>query len=79
MSPATIRSRTWRSSPWCRLHGRQGQRLEDHPNVLRWFETIAARPAVAPDMERLTDTADQWEWNEENWSNMFGAAQYEKR
>ena len=23
--------------PWCRLHGRQGQKLEDHPNVLRWF------------------------------------------
>jgi len=65
--------------PWCRLHGRQGQRLEDHPNVLRWFETIAARPAVAPDMERLTDTADRWKWNEENWSNMFGAEQYRKR
>jgi len=65
--------------PWCRLHGRQGQRLEDHPNVLRWFEAIAARPAVAGDMERLTDPADQLEWNEENWSNMFGAEQYRKR
>ncbi len=65
--------------PWCRLHGRQGQRLEDYPNVLRWFGAIAARPAVAGDMERLTDTADQWEWNEENWSNMFGAEQYRKR
>ena len=65
--------------PWCRLHGRQGQRLDDHPNVLRWFEAIAARPAVAGDMERLTDTADQWDWDEENWSNLFGAAQYRKR
>ena len=65
--------------PWCRLHGRQGQKLEDFPNVLRWFNTIAARPAVSKDMERLTDTADQWEWNEENWSNMFGAQQYKRR
>ena len=65
--------------PWCRLHGRQGQTLENFPNVQRWFSQIAARPAVGKDMERLTDTADQWEWTEESWSNMFGQEQHRKR
>ena len=65
--------------PWCRLHGRQGQKLENFPNVLRWFSQIAARPAVGKDMERLTDTADQWKWTEESWSNMFGQEQHRKR
>lgn len=65
--------------PWCRLHGRQGQRLEDHPNLLRWFDDVSARPAVARDMQRLTDTADQRQWSAEDWSNLFGAEQYRKR
>ena len=63
--------------PWCRLHGRQGQRIEDFPNVKRWFEAVAARPAVARDMARLEDTAG--EFDEEAWSNLFGADQYKKR
>jgi GSH-dependent disulfide-bond oxidoreductase len=32
--------------PWIVPHERQGQKLEDFPNVKRWFDTIAARPAV---------------------------------
>lgn len=32
--------------PWIVPHERQGQDLEDFPNVKRWFETIRARPAV---------------------------------
>ena len=32
--------------PWLRSHDNQGQRLEDYPNVDRWFENINARPAV---------------------------------
>jgi GST-like protein len=65
--------------PWCRLHGRQGQNLEDFPNVKRWFDAIASRPAVTRDMTRTTDTADKKEWDEESWSNLFGDAQYRKR
>jgi GST-like protein len=34
------------SYPWIVPHERQGQKLEDFPNLKRWFETIAARPAV---------------------------------
>ena len=32
--------------PWIQPHERQGQNLEDFPRVKRWFEVIAARPAV---------------------------------
>jgi GSH-dependent disulfide-bond oxidoreductase len=33
--------------PWIVPHERQAQNLEDFPHLKRWFETIAARPAVA--------------------------------
>ena len=32
--------------PWIVLHERQGQNLDDFPNVKRWFETIQQRDAV---------------------------------
>ena len=32
--------------PWIVSHERQGQDLEEFPNVKRWFETIRERPAV---------------------------------
>ena len=34
------------SYPWVVPHERQGQRLDDFPNLKRWFETVRARPAV---------------------------------
>jgi GSH-dependent disulfide-bond oxidoreductase len=33
--------------PWIVPYERQSQRLEDFPNVKRWFDTITQRPAVA--------------------------------
>ncbi|MBS1231154.1 MAG: Glutathione S-transferase domain, partial [Proteobacteria bacterium] len=32
--------------PWIVLWQRQQQKLDDFPNLKRWFEVIAARPAV---------------------------------
>lgn len=32
--------------PWLRSHENQGQKMEDYPNLNRWFETIGSRPAV---------------------------------
>ncbi len=32
--------------PWIVPHERQGQKLEDFPNLMRWFEHMRARPAV---------------------------------
>ena len=34
------------SYPWIVLHERQGQNIADFPNVKRWLDAIAARPAV---------------------------------
>jgi GST-like protein len=34
------------SYPWIVPHERQGQKIGDFPNVKRWLEAIAARPAV---------------------------------
>ena len=34
------------SYPWIVPHERQGQNLDDFPNLKRWFETIKARPAT---------------------------------
>jgi GST-like protein len=59
--------------PWCRLYERQGQNIDEFPNVKRWFEMIAARPAVAKDMEKLEDIVG--EWDEESWEVSFGDRQ----
>jgi GST-like protein len=32
--------------PWIVPYERQSQKLEDFPNLKRWFETMQARPAV---------------------------------
>lgn len=32
--------------PWAQNHEKQGQNLDDYPNIKRWFKTIEARPAV---------------------------------
>ncbi len=59
--------------PWCRLYERQGQNIDDFPNVKRWFALVAARPAVAKDMNKLEDIVG--EWDEESWEVSFGARQ----
>jgi GST-like protein len=38
--------------PWIVPHERQGQRLEDFPNLKRWFEAIKARPATIAAYEK---------------------------
>ncbi len=36
---------------WINAHERQGQDLNDFPNLKRWFETMTARPAVSKGLE----------------------------
>ena len=62
--------------PWCRLHERQRQDIKDFPNVLRWFNLIAARPAVARDMAKLEDIVEGFD--EESWEVSFGGRQREQ-
>ena len=59
--------------PWCRLAGRQRQDIESFPNVKRWFDVIASRPAVAKDMDKLEDIVDGF--TPESWDVSFGARQ----
>ena len=59
--------------PWCRLACRQRVNIEDFPHVKRWFDAIAARPAVARDMARLEDIVDGF--SRESWDVSFGARQ----
>ncbi|MBS38412.1 MAG: glutathione S-transferase [Thiotrichales bacterium] len=62
--------------PWCRLAYRQRQNLDDYPNVKRWFDRIAQRPAVAADMEELEDIVDSFD--PESWDISFGARQHQQ-
>ena len=59
--------------PWCRLAKRQRQDIESFPNVKRWFDVIAARPAVARDMDKLEDIVDGF--SRESWEVSFGLRQ----
>ena len=42
-------------APWAKLWERQGQNIEEFPNVKRWLEAVLARPAV----QRGLDVASQ--------------------
>ena len=66
--------------PWTRGHERQGQSLDDFPNLKRWFEAISARPAVERGLTVLADRRrENWHKDEEAFSIMFGKNQYARR
>ena len=64
--------------PWLRSHERQGQDLADFANVERWFETIAARPAVERGVAVLADRRRAGPITEREREVMFGATQYQR-
>jgi GST-like protein len=37
--------------PWLISHENQGQKMEDYPNLKRWFESVGSRPAVRRALE----------------------------
>ena len=63
--------------PWIRLHERQGQDMADHPHLSRWFDVVAARPAVARDMDKTRDVVGTI--TDEMWDNLWGKNQFERR
>ncbi len=65
--------------PWCRQHERQEQDLNDFPNVKRWFDVIARRPAVARDIKAASEDIVEG-FTPESWAAVsFGSDQYQKR
>ena len=66
--------------PWLRSYERQGQKLEDFPNLKRWFEEIAARPAVQRGVEVLAEgRRPAGGFTDKEKEVMFGATQYARR
>ncbi len=64
--------------PWTRSHTNQGVDLADYPNFKRWFDTMAARPAVQRGMQVLAERRKPVT-DEQARRNLFGDKQYERR
>lgn len=67
---------TW---PWLRSWDRQGQDLNAHPNLKRWFETIATRPAVIRGLQVLSDRSRSKPITDEERDILFGSKQLDRR
>ncbi len=65
--------------PWLRYWERQGVALADYPNVHRWLDVIAARPAVQRGLQVLAEHARKEPITEAQREVLFGATQYERR
>ncbi|HEX4615462.1 MAG TPA: glutathione binding-like protein [Stellaceae bacterium] len=60
------------SYPWVVPYERQGQNLDDFPNLKRWFETIRTRPAVVRAYELAKEINVQPTVSEGSKSILFG-------
>jgi GST-like protein len=65
--------------PWLRSWERQGVNIADYPNLKRWFDGIAARPAVERGVKVLSDLSRSGPMDEKQREILFGATQYAKR
>jgi GST-like protein len=64
--------------PWMRFPERQGVEIAEYPNVQRWRDGIAARPAVVRALQVLADRRRPTMTPEQK-EVLFGAKQYAKR
>lgn len=64
--------------PWLRTWERQGVQLADFPHVLRWFDGIAARPAVQRAVVLMADLRKPVHAASER-EVLFGKTQYQAR
>ncbi len=65
--------------PWLRFPERQGVDIEAYPNVRRWRDGIAARPAVQRALQVLADRRRTGPQTDKERENLFGATQFERR
>ncbi|MDH3670269.1 MAG: glutathione binding-like protein [Gammaproteobacteria bacterium] len=63
--------------PWLRSHERQGQDLNEFPDLKRWYEIIKMRPAVRRGIDVLKDL--RREFDNKAHENLFGTTQYRRR
>lgn len=63
--------------PWSQGYAKQGQKLEDFPNVKRWQDAIFARPAVQKGIKLLTDLPET-PMDDKARAIMFGDVQYRR-
>jgi len=64
--------------PWLRYPDRQGVDLANYPNVKRWFDAIAARPAVQRGLKMLSEKVRTQPMDDKAKEILFGATQYQK-
>jgi GST-like protein len=64
--------------PWLRSWEMQGMRLGDYPQLERWFNAVAARPAVQRGIAVLADQK-RTQLSDAERDVLFGARQYERR
>jgi len=64
--------------PWLRSWQNQGIDWADYPNLKKWFDGIAARPAVVRGVQVLADQRKPLV-DDKAREMMFGATQYQKR
>jgi GSH-dependent disulfide-bond oxidoreductase len=62
--------------PWIRNPDRRNINLADYPNVKRWHDAVAARPAVQRGVEVLSDKKKLGPMTEEEREIMFGKTQF---
>lgn len=60
------------SWPWVRPHDRYEQPLDEFPNVARWLDAIASRPAVQRGIELGKDWWTSGDVNDESRKHLFG-------
>ena len=66
--------------PWLRAPERQGVNIDDYPQVKRWRDRIAERPAVKKAVEVLADRRRQTPgFSKEQAEVLFGTKQYARR
>jgi GST-like protein len=63
--------------PWLRSYKNQGVDLDAYSNVKRWFDEIAARPAVQRGLAVLADRRKPL-LDDKARENLFGSKQYER-
>jgi GST-like protein len=65
--------------PWMRGSENRGVNIDEYPNVKRWFDAIAARPAVQRGVQVLASEQSSQPHDPKSWDIMFGKSQFARR